>query len=179
MCNNETFLKAFCYVLKNEGGYVDDPDDSGGATKYGISLQFLKNCFKNGSIYADINSDGKIDKNDIIEMDLGKARYLYYQEFWTSVNSIPDDDIAIKVFDTAVNIGTGNAIKLLQKALGVEKDGILGPITINAIKKGNKNKILMDFVEALSCHYYKIAFWNRPKSEKYIRGWIARAKRLP
>lgn len=173
------FLRAFEYTLQNEGGYVDDPNDSGGKTKFGISMNFLKSSFKNGSIYADIDHNGTINDNDIYVLNEDHAKQLYFLEFWKKVEKIPHDVLAIKVFDAAVNIGLAKAIKPLQRLLNVKADGIVGPKTIQAIRTNNVNKILQQYIDLLKTYYYKVAFWNKPKSEKFLKGWLKRASRIP
>ena len=179
MNTNETYIKAFNFLLRNEGGYVDDPDDSGGATKYGISLIFLSNIYKKGTLWADINKDGKVDKNDIVLLNIEIAKKIYEQAFWLKVKMIPYTNLAIKVFDAGVNIGMKKAIQLLQRILSVAEDGIIGPITLEAIKKFNKNMLMEKYIEALCGYYYTITYCNRPRFDKFIKGWLNRAKKRP
>ncbi len=176
---DSVFLRAFNFMLENEGGFVDDPNDSGGATHYGISEKFLKACYKRGSMWADINKDGKIDEKDIIKINKKQAQKIYEVEFWSKVKDIPNDLLAIKVFDASVNIGSREAIKRLQKVIGVKQDGIIGKQTIEAIKNMNINQIFNDYIESLKCYYYKICFWYKPKFDCFLKGWINRAERLP
>lgn len=173
------YNRAFYYLLQNEGGYVDDPRDSGGATKYGISLKFLKKVYEKGSIWADINRDGRIDKNDIKDMDLDFAKHLYEKEFWENVRSISNDRLAIKVFDTAVNIGTVKAVKILQEILGERCDGIIGPKTLGAISTSNVEQIIAKYVDKLKNYYYCLACDNYPRYNAFLHGWLNRAGRIP
>lgn len=175
---NERFIRAFYFTLKNEGGLSDDPQDPGGTTKYGISLEFLNQLFKKGTIEADINQDGRIDKEDIKLLNIDFVKRAYHEEFWKKIEKISDDYLAIKLFDSAVNLGLGQAVKLLQDVLGVAKDGILGPVTINALSKNNINSVIRNYVNRLICFYSKLAFFN-PKLNKFLKGWINRAKRMP
>lgn len=176
---DSVFLKAFNYMLQNEGGLTEDPNDPGGATHYGISEQFLKACYKRGSIWADLNHDGKIDKEDIILINKKMAQRIYEVEFWDKVKNIPNDLLAIKVFDASVNIGTSNAVKRLQKVLNVKQDGIIGEKTISAIKKMDINKLFHEYIESLQCYYYKLVFWYKPKLDGYLKGWLNRAAKIP
>lgn len=175
----DIFLRAFAYLMNNEGYYSDDPNDAGGKTKYGISSRFLQQGFKNGSLYLDLDFNGKIDDNDIYVMNVEHAKHIYFFEFWKKVEKIKHPELSIKVFDTSVNIGSKKAIKILQKLVGVQQDGIIGEKTLAAIDEKNANKILADYCNEQALYYYKIAFYNKPKSDKFLRGWLNRAKKLP
>lgn len=175
----DIFLRAFAYLMNNEGYYSDDPNDAGGKTKYGISERFLRNSFKNGSLNVDLNNDGKIDDKDIYVMNVEHAKHIYYLEFWKRVEKIKHPELSIKVFDTAVNIGAKKAIKILQQIVGTIQDGIIGDQTISAIESQNANKILQDYCNEQALYYYKVAFYNKPRSDKFLKGWLNRAKKLP
>lgn len=175
---NERFLRAFYFTLSNEGGYVNDKYDPGGATNHGISLAFLRDVYNRGFKSADVNRDGVVNHKDIEAISYTLVQQLYKMEFWDRVSMIPDDGLAIKVFDTGVNIGIRKAIILLQECLGVAQDGIIGPVTINAIKKGNHNLIMQKFIQRLENYYYKIVYFNK-SMDKFLKGWLNRAKRIP
>lgn len=175
---DERFLKAFAFTLRNEGGYVDDKDDLGGATNYGISLEFLKDMYNRGFKEADVNLDGIINQKDIAAMSYILVQRLYRVEFWDKVSMIPNDNLAIKVFDAGVNIGIRKAIQLLQKCVEVQADGMIGPITLRAIKGKDCNVLLHDFINRLELYYYEIAYKN-PALDKFLKGWLIRAKRTP
>lgn len=173
---DERFDRAYYYMLENEGGFVNDKDDKGGATKYGISLRFLKQMFDQGSAWVDLNKDKKIDERDILLLTLSQIKNIYYEQFWKPIKDLKPDLLGIKIFDMAVNIGQGQAIKLLQKVVGAKQDGILGPKTQAAIDKKDLDCIFVGLVEELCQYYYRIA--GGVKS-KYIVGWRRRAFKLP
>jgi lysozyme family protein len=96
--NLAQFKEGFQFVLKWEGGYVNDPDDPGGATKYGISKR----------AYPHLN---------IPELKMIDAVYIYYDDYWAKAGcSELDYPLNIVVFDTAVNCGVGRATHWLKKA---------------------------------------------------------------
>lgn len=175
---DERYLKAFCFTLNNEGGFVNDKDDPGGATNYGISLAFLKDMYNRGFKAADINLDGIVNQKDIEAITYGLVQKLYRIEFWDKVSMIPDDTLAIKVFDAGVNIGIKKAIQLLQQCVGTTSDGVIGPITLQAISKWDKNQLIHKFIDKLQLYYYELAFRNK-SMDKFLKGWLNRAKRLP
>jgi lysozyme family protein len=99
--NLSQFKEGFQFVLKWEGGYVDDPDDPGGQTKYGISK----------AAYPHLN---------IPELKMIDAVYIYYEDYWAKAGcSELDYPLNIVVFDTAVNCGVGRATHWLKKAKNV------------------------------------------------------------
>lgn len=175
---DERFLRAFYFLLKNEGGYVNDKDDPGGATNHGISLPFLKDMYRRGFKDADVNLDGIINQKDIEAMSYALVQQMYKMEFWNKVSMIPDDNLAIKVFDAGVNIGIKKAIQLLQKCLNVTQDGIIGPITLESLKNKNRNQLMQCYIDKLELYYYELAY-RKPSMNKFLKGWLNRAKRLP
>lgn len=116
---DSNFVKSVDIVLQKEGGYVNDPKDPGGETKYGISKRS----------YPDV---------DIKNLNIDKAKQIYYNDYWLSVKAdkLPYQ-VALCVFDSAVNLGVDRTVKIMQEVLGVTSDGIIGPITLNAMKEAS------------------------------------------
>jgi lysozyme family protein len=108
------FEAAFAVVIGHEGGYVDDQRDPGGETKYGISKRAYP-------------------AEDIKALTLDRAKQIYQRDYWDrcSCSSLPAW-LRLMVFDTAVNMGTDAAAKILQMSLGVAVDGQIGPKTLGA-----------------------------------------------
>jgi len=158
----EDFVKV---ILKHEGGYVDHPNDPGGATKYGISLRFLKS---NG---IDINVDGRIDKKDIVELTIDEAVQIYRSFFWDKMrlDGISNELLKLHLFDMGVNAGTKTAIKILQRMIGVEADGLIGSKTLAAINAYYGN-IVSDYASARMKYYENLTIRN-PKLKVFLRGW--------
>ena len=117
-----SFDKAFQITVGVEGGYVNDPADPGGETKYGISKR----------AHPDI---------DIKALTLDQARDIYRRDYWqaASCDSMPER-IGHLVFDCAVHHGVKTAIKLLQRALKVADDGEFGPITRGTLTARDTNE---------------------------------------
>ena len=150
-------------VLLHEGGYVNDPDDPGGETKYGISKRS----------YPDV---------DITDLTIDQAKAIYQRDFWTpllldQVNSQP---VATKVLDTAVLIGRGRAVKFLQRAVQnagggiVVVDGAMGPHTLAAVNSSSPDLLLSAYRQLLVT-YYEGLVEEVPTDEKYLKGWLNRA----
>ena len=144
-------------VLEHEGGYVNDPKDLGGETKYGITKRF----------YPDV---------DIKNLTVEQAKEIYKKDYWdrNRVESLPQNLWHI-YFDMCVNMGKRTAVKVLQRAANnkgkdIEVDGGLGPATIGALKG-----VELDRVRAFRVKYYVDLITARPEQEKFYLGWFRRA----
>ena len=144
-------------VLEHEGGYVNDPKDLGGETKYGIAKRF----------YPDV---------DIKNLTIEQATEIYKKDYWdkNKVESLPQNLWHI-YFDMCVNMGKRTAVKVLQRAAvnkgrDIEVDGGLGPMTIGALKG-----VELDRVRAFRVKYYVDLITARPEQEKFYLGWFRRA----
>lgn len=147
------FDKAFEILIGHEGGYSLDPHDRGGETKYGISKR----------AYPHI---------DIANLTLAQAKAIYRNDYWDKAkcSSLPPD-LALLVFDAAVNNGVGAAIRWLQRAAGVVADGIIGPQTIAAsFSSGVAERFHAMRVDAMT----KMPTWPN-----HGRGWAKRLAALP
>jgi len=151
------FEKALSTILQNEGGYVNDKTDKGGETKYGISKR-------------------SYPKEDIKNLTIERAKEIYKSDFWDKVKGdhIQNDELALNLFDFAVNAGVGTSIKTLQKALNVHDDGILGDQTLSAMAVINFPDLIKRFVKFRNLHYVDIVIKD-PAQIKYLKGWISRS----
>lgn len=159
---DERFRRAVEVVLQHEGGYVNDPRDPGGETKFGISKRQ----------YPEL---------DIAGLTREQAAEIYYRDFYAKYGyaRINDEAVATKVFDMAVNMGPTTAHRLLQEALvfvgyPVEIDGIIGPQTIGAANKADPERLLRVLRWLAAHRYYRIAA-QRPQSRAFLIGWLTRA----
>lgn len=173
---DDSFARAVDIVLCHEGGFADVNGDRGGPTKYGISLQFLKNMPD-----GDINLDGQIDREDVDALTRDQAIDYYWREFWSKHNygKFSDWKLAAKLFDFAVNMGPVRSHKLLQQALrslGVKLaiDGKLGPSTLKAANAAPRDSLLAALRSEAAGYYRLIAHIN-PDQEKFLEGWLKRA----
>lgn len=171
------FEKAIDHILKIEGGFVDHPNDPGGATKYGISLRFLK------SNNISILGKDEITSEDIKEVTKEKAKEIYKEYFWdpNHYGEIISPHIGTKVFDIGINIGPAKANAMLQRAVNyclikreLVIDSIIGPKTIEAINRCNFKCILTYFIQEACLHYNKLV-QNNPDLKVFYNGWIKRA----
>lgn len=145
---------AINHTLELEGGYVNDPKDSGGQTKYGISKK----------AYPDL---------DIKNLTISQAMEIYRKDYWDRCKcDYMPDALSVAVFDFAVNSGVKTAIKKLQIALGVKSDGIIGNQTIGACNRLPIKKVLEDYMN-LRLDY----LMSLPKWKYYGNGWGSRVER--
>lgn len=172
------FVAAFNFVLQNEGGFSNFRADPGGATKYGISLKFLKAYFENGTMWADVNNDGVINDQDIMLIDLDIAQKIYFLEFWRLPSTIKNNIIATKFFDMCVNMGQYRAISVIQNACGIAPTGKWSEELEKTINSKNPQELLKKIVACCIDFYEKLASQN-PKLQLFLKGWINRANRIP
>lgn len=149
--NTDPFDQAFERVIGHEGGYVNNPKDPGGETKYGISKR----------AYPHLN---------IKTLTLADAKAIYRRDYWerTRCPELPAG-VAFEVFDAAVNSGPGQATRWLQRAVGVADDGVIGPITLAAVRRLDP--------QALQARYngQRLDFMTRLSTwEAFGRGWARR-----
>lgn len=146
-----SFVRAVNLVLQHEGGYVNDPRDPGGETKFGISKR----------AYPD---------EDIANLTRERAMELYHRDYWLPIKGDEmTSDVATMVFDMAVNMGVGKAARVLQRALGVKEDGVLGPVTLSASRApGVLSKVATERV---------LAYTKTANFDVYGRSWVARTFR--
>lgn len=179
------FSTAIQTVLKHEGGYVNDPDDPGGATNWGISLRFLRQVGEidadgDGFFDFDIDRSGEIDPGDIQLLTKEDAMALYREHWWDKYRyeDLPPA-IGVKVFDLSVNMGAVQAHKLLQRAchavgLPLTEDGILGPRTRAAVQAADAYQ-LRAALRSEAAGFYRSLVASRPSLKKYLKGWLRRA----
>jgi lysozyme family protein len=156
------FDKQIGITLAFEGGYVNDPDDPGGETNYGISKRS----------YPDLDI-AHLTRAQAIA--IYKADYFQGPGFW----ALPDQ-IAGKVFDLGVNLGQQTATKLLQRALnnlGISPplaiDGHCGQHTIEAANATLPGPVLFRLRQEAKNHYISLAA-EHPGLRKYLKGWLRR-----
>jgi len=174
-----SFDDAFNYLIKTEGGYVNDLDDAGGATKYGISLRFLQ------SINFDVNGDGQVNNDDIISLTLENAKEIYYQKFWLPIyDEITASRLSTYIFDMSVNLSPKISHTIFQRSTWawqqkinyLEDDGIFGK---ESLKVANANGLmLMPSLRAERAGYYRTLVQIKPKLSKFLKGWLNRTYSL-
>lgn len=146
-----TFEESFAALLGHEGGYVNDPADPGGETKFGISKRAYP-------------------KEDIAGMTVERAREIYRRDYWNAIGcDLLPDCIRFDVFDMAVNSGVAAAVRNLQTAANVESDGRMGPLTMRAVNAMPPVSLVARFNGARLVFLAGLPNWPR-----FSRGWARR-----
>jgi lysozyme family protein len=160
------YKRAISRVLADEGGYVCNPDDPGGETKFGI-------CKRE---YPEL---------DIKSLTREQAEQIYFRDWWVRFNyqDLPGP-IGIKTFDLAVNMGPDHAARCLQRALRacghrVDEDGALGPQTCAAAKAANQIALIAAMRAEAAGYYRVLAALERGRrangDRDFLEGWLNRA----
>ncbi|KMW56627.1 Secretion activator protein [Candidatus Rhodobacter oscarellae] len=171
-------------IIAREGGYVNDPDDPGGATNFGVTIGTMTR------LGMDLDGDGRVTPRDVKQLSREQARDIFVNHYFhrPGIARLPDV-LQASVFDMYVNAGA-NAVKILQRLLNdmgqrISVDGAIGPQTVEAahIAFGAAPGHLADAYGIARRNYYYGLADRRPKSRKYARrrdggkgGWILRAE---
>lgn len=169
------FDPAYTKLIKHEGGYANDPDNHGGETYRGIS----RNNWRGWEGWAQIDKlkQGKDFPHCLnINADLqGSVRAFYRRNFWTPLmDEIQDQPLVNWLFDKCVNMGSRRAYKLMQRALHVDEDGVIGQETKHGIHQMDPALLLAACREEAKRFYTKLAL-DDPTQAKFLRGWLGRA----
>lgn len=174
------FETAVNFVLRNEGGFSDNPYDKGGITNHGISLRFLKNLdvdkLRAYSIF-EVPTEQTIQ-----DLTIDQAKKIYKGEFWdqSPFEKIMNQEHCNYIFDMAVNMGISPAIKCVQRACWavmqkweqLTDDGILGNKTLEALRISGF--LIMPPMRAERGSFYRALINNNPEQKEFLRGWYDR-----
>jgi lysozyme family protein len=172
------FEKCISIILKNEGGFQNDPADIGNftvngvlrGTKYGISARIFPNL-------------------DIKNLTEDQAKNIYFKYYWQPMNleGIKDELLTLHIFDHAINCGKGTAIRMIQRLVETKADGIIGPVTKLAINEykpisrvvngyGLLSTLAEHYIYARYCYYSELVI-RRPMAKRYLKGWHNRIEK--
>jgi len=171
-------------IVAREGGFVNDPDDPGGATNFGVTIHTMRR------LGLDLDRDGDVDVEDVRHLTRARAEEIFIDHYFhrPGIAHLPEQ-IQASVFDMYVNAGS-NAVKILQRLLrqmgqDVTVDGTIGPQTIEAAAttlQAAPDHLADAYGIARRNYYFRLAD-RRPASRKYAvtraggkGGWIKRAE---
>lgn len=180
----QTVTEIAAAIVAREGGFVDDPDDPGGATNHGVTIGTLRR------LGLDLDGDGQVTVQDLRALSREQAVAIFVEHYFRrpGIDRLPAP-LQPSVFDMHVNAGA-NAVRILQRLLGqmgwpLTIDGLIGPRTAAAARAAHEAATdhLVDAYGVARRNYYYALADRRPASRKYARrrdggkgGWITRAE---
>jgi lysozyme family protein len=173
------FDEAFDKLLGHEGGYANDPRDAGGETYKGVARR--KNPQWSGWARIDMHKGSlnfavpeqfqqfvrALDADAVLH---SMIREFYRTEYWARVQAdVLPAAVRFDAFDMAVNSGVTTSIRLLQRTVCVEADGVIGPQTMTAIRAMPSARFVAHF------NAYRLAYLTSlPSWPAHGRGWVLR-----
>lgn len=156
------------FVFAAEGGYCDVPSDHGGATNYGITQKtYDAHRRAAGLVPQAVRLCSRIE-----------AAAIYQMDYWRPARcGLAPSPIDLVLFDAAVNSGPHQSIKFLQRALGLNDDGIIGPVTLAALAKCNPQTVALVAI-AQRRDFYKRLVERDATQAKFFNGWNNRLDKL-
>lgn len=171
-------------IVRREGGFVDDPDDPGGATKHGVTIHTMRR------LGLDLDKDGDVDRQDVQQISAALAEEIFIRDYFEKpkIGLLPEV-LQASVFDMQVNAGA-QAVKILQRLVSsmgqlCAADGKIGPKTIAAVQAAYQGAsgYIADAYGIERRNYYFALADRRPSARKYCKsrkggkgGWIRRAE---
>lgn len=160
------------HILKWEGGFINDPDDLGGATNKGVTIKTYT-FFR----WRKHQSTPTID--DLKNISDEEFTAILKEMYWDACRAdrIESQSVANAIVDWAWNSGTVTAAKELQKALGVTVDSVIGNVTLSAINSIDA-ETMFDLVQKTRIAYLERICVSRPANKKFMKGWMNRVNSL-
>jgi lysozyme family protein len=177
------FQLAYAITMGNEGGYANNPNDSGGETWKGVARNYWPN-WGGWPIVDQIKATNPANLNQALAANASlntMVDQFYLQNFWNPIGlpTINSQQIANQLFDTAVNMGTGIACRFLQQGVNVlvpntlTVDGAVGPLTIQAANNQN-NQALYNAICNLRRQRYESIIAANPSQAIFRNSWFSR-----
>jgi len=158
---NKNYDHSLEMLLEHEGGFVNHPDDPGGITNLGVTKK----------VYEDW-VEREVSEQEMRDLTKEDVALIYKRNYWDrcKCNSL-DSGLDFAVFDWAVNSGSGRVAKALQKIVGADQDGAIGPATLGLVS----NCSAEDLIEKL--YHERQAFYEGLSTfDTFGRGWSRRNK---
>ena len=159
------FQECLARILKHEGGYSNDPLDSGGRTNLGVTQRVWEEFVGHPVTEADMKA-----------LTPEKIAPMYKLKYWNpSYCEVLPKGLDYVVFDFAVNAGTGRSVKTLQQAIGCVADGVIGRKTMAVINDANPKDLIGKFSDARADFSQGIVA-RKPDQARFIKGWLNRVE---
>jgi lysozyme family protein len=157
------FEQCLAFTLKEEGGFVNNPADPGGATNFGVTL----------ATYRHFESNPELSVDDIRAISSDTVTAIYSTLFWNAMRcDAYAAGVDLMVFDEGVNAGCARSIRMLQAALGFlldEQDGFAGPVTLGAAAKADTASLITSLFNRQASYYQSL-----PTFTTFGHGWMNR-----
>lgn len=167
---NTRFDTCLQFILRPdiEGGKVDDPEDHGGRTAYGIT-QATYDAFTGSTA-------------DVWGITQAEVAAIYHTRYWDACQcDLMPVGLDLAMFDSAIQHGPGNAVRFLQRGLGVPVDGALGPTTLGEMREfvaeGLAQNLVANYLGERK-QFYASIIEHDPTQSKWAHGWANRLDKL-
>lgn len=162
------FQSSLPFILRWEGGYVNHPNDPGGATNKGVTQK----------VYDDWRRKQGQALRDVRQLAEEEMQAIYETGYWLPPKChLLEGPLDLVHFDTAVNMGVGRAVRFLQKAVGAGVDGDFGSGTQQCVADCDPGTALSAYCDTREAFYRKLAADN-PKLAVFLKGWMSRLNAL-
>lgn len=162
------FLNALPFILQWEGGYVNHPNDPGGATNKGVTQK----------TYDEWRERWGLPKRDVRALEEEELHRIYESGYWLPPRCDKlQEALDLVQFDTGVNMGVRRAVRMLQSTIRVTADGDFGPITLRAVLDSDLGSTLVEYCNRRE-QYYRTLAERRPSLAVFLRGWLNRLDAL-
>lgn len=164
--------RALVFTLKEEGGYVNHPKDPGGATNKGITQ----------AVYNRYRADSGQPLQSVRAITDDEVYRIYESSYWKDGKCPQLNEwssrVAVAHFDACVNTGIRQAARFLQRALQVNDDGVIGPVTLGTYKKADKDLLLVRMIEQRENFHLDLVVNRTSQFIPFLKGWMFRIRRL-
>jgi lysozyme family protein len=161
-------MESLPFILRWEGGFVDDPDDPGGRTNKGVTQK----------TYSAWRSRRGLPAADVKNITNEEVQAIYEQDYWLPPRcDLLQRKLDLVQFDTAVNMGPGRSVRILQTTLGCTSDGNFGSTTQQLAASCDAASTVASYCTAREGFYRSLAQKN-PKLSKFLKGWLNRLDAL-
>lgn len=159
--SEDRFEQALDVILEHEGGFVNHPKDPGGMTNLGVTKRVYEEWVGRS-----------VQETEMRSLTPAKVAPIYKANYWqaTKCDELPES-VALCVFDSAVNSGTRRAAKWLQKSVGAVQDGIIGPMTLAAVRDKSEREIINAYMDSRLSFLRSLRTWST-----FGRGWKRRVE---